>query len=128
MKLIVKKTDTVKITVYCYEVDGEVEASHQKSDVPQDVDVVEQVEFTFRKPNYGDSNIIMRSSKFKIDGEDTSLDATNFQQIILTTLLIDFDLKDEDGKKVPFTNSNVLSLVPSIARAAVSAILEKVKI
>lgn len=128
MKLMVSKSDNIKIKVYCWEVDNEVEASHQKSDAPQDVDVVEQVEFTFRKPNYADSNIIIRNSNFRADGEDTSLNVTAFQEQILRSLLIDWDMKDDDGNKVSLNNVSISNLVPAVARASVAGALELIKI
>ena len=128
MQLLVNKTDFVKVKVYCWEVDGEVEASHQKTDVPQDVDVVEQVEFTFRKPNYADSNIIIRNSNFRADGEDTSLNVTAFQEQILRSLLVDWDMKDDDGNKVSLNNVSISNLVPAVARSSVAGALEVIKI
>ena len=128
MKLLVNRTDSIKIQVYCYEQDGEIEATHLKNEVPKDVDAIEKVEFVFRKPGYADSNIIIRNSNFKMDGEDTTLNVTSFQENVLRSLLIDWDLKDEDGQKVPVNTVSVNNLVPNIARAAVNGALEKVRI
>lgn len=127
MKLLVNKTDNVKVLVYCYEQDGEVEATHIKSEVPKDVEI-EEVEFIFRKPGYADSNIIISNSNFKMEGEDTTLNVTSFQNNILRTLLVDSSLKDEEGQKVPINTLTINSLIPNVARAAVSAILEKIRI
>lgn len=128
MRLMVSKSDNIKIKVFCWEVDGEVEASHQKSDVPQDMDVVEQVEFTFRKPNYADSNIIIRNSNLRADGEDTSLNVTAFTDQILRSLLIDWDMKDDDENKIPVNNVSISNLVPNVARSAVAGALDRIKI
>jgi len=128
MKLLVNRTDNIKIQVYCYEQDGEVEATHLKNEVPEGVDAVEKVEFIFRKPGFADSNVIIRNSNFKTEGEDTTLNVTSFQDNILRNLLIDFDLKDEDGQKVAVNSITISSLVPSVARAAVSGALEKLRI
>jgi hypothetical protein len=128
MQLLVSKSDNVKVTVYCWEQDGEVEASHLKSDVPQDINACEQVEFSFRKPGYADSNIIIRNSNFKMEGEDTTLNVTSFQDQVLRSLLVDWTLKDEDGKKVNVNNVSINNLVPNVARAAVAGVLEKIRI
>ena len=128
MKLLVSKSDNVKVMVYCYEVDGEVEASHLKSDVPKDITVCEQVEFSFRKPGYADSNVIIRNSNFKMEGEDTTLNVTSFQDQILRSLLVDWTMKDEDENKIPVNNASISNLVPNVARAAVGGVLEKIRI
>ena len=129
MKLLVDRSDNVKVLVYCWEADGEIEASHLKSDVPKEnINVVEKVEFSFRKPNYADSNAIIRNSDFKTEGEDTRLDVSAFQNQILRSLLTDWDMKDEDGKKIAVNNATISSLVPTVARAAVSGVLEKIRI
>jgi len=128
MQLLVNRSDNVKVTVYCWEQDGEVEASHQKTDAPQDVSAVEQVEFSFRKPSYADSNVIIRNSNFKTEGEETSLNVTSFQEQVLRSLLVDWTLKDDDGSKIPMNNVNLSNLLPSVARAAVAGVLDKIRI
>jgi hypothetical protein len=129
MKLLVDRADKIDIVVYCWEQDGEVEASHLKTEVPQDgILVVEKLTCSFRKPSYNDSNIIIRNSNFKTEGEDTSLDVSAFQEQVLRSLLVDWDMKDENSKKVAVSNVSINSLLPSVARAAVAGILEKIKI
>ncbi|MHA2279295.1 MAG: hypothetical protein ACXAC5_00180 [Promethearchaeota archaeon] len=129
MKLLVDRNDDVKVIVYCWELDGEVEASHLKSDVPKEnIKVVEKVEFSFRKPNYADSNVIIRNSNFKTEGEETSLNVSAFQEQVLRSLLIDWDMKDEDEQKIPVNNVSINNLIPSVARAAVSGVLDKIRI
>ena len=127
MQLLVNRTDFVKVKVYCWEVDGEIEASHLKSEVAKDADP-QVVEFSFRKPGYADSNIIIRNSNFKMEGEDTTLNVTSFQENILRALLVDWDLKDEEGQKVAVNTISLNNLVPTVARAAVSGVLEKIRI
>jgi len=126
--LLVNRTDNVKVMIYCWTENGEVEASHLRSDVPENIDVCQQVEFTFRKPGYADSNVIIRNSNFKLDGEETTLNVTSFQENVLRSLLMDWDMVDEDGKKIPVNNVSINNLLPSVARAAVSGVLEKIKI
>lgn len=127
MKLMVSKHDNIAIKVFCWEQDGEVEASHQKSDVPQNVDVVEIVEFIFRKPNYADSNVIIRNSNLKTEGEETSLNVTAFQEQILKSLLVDWDMKDDEENKIPVNAMNINNLIPAVARASVAGCLDRIK-
>ncbi len=129
MKLLVDKSDTVDVKVYCWEKDDEVEASHQRSEVSkEDGLVVEEVIFKFRKPNYADSNIIIRNSDLQTgDGEGIKLNVTSFQEQILRSLLIDWSIKD-DGEKVILNNVSINNLAPTVARAAVSGVLDKIKI
>jgi len=128
MKLLVDKTDLVKVEVFCWETEeGGIEASHLKTDIPQSgIDQVEKVEFYFRKPSYSDSNSIIRSSDIKSTGEDVKLDVPAFQNQILRTLLVDWSIKEED-KKIAVNNATIGNLVPSVARAAVSGVLDKIK-
>jgi len=127
MKLLVNRTDNVKVIVYCWEAEGEIEATHIKSEVPKNVEA-EEVEFIFRKPGYADSNIIIRNSNFKMDGEDTTLNVTSFQDNVLRALLIDSNMKDEDGQKIPINSVTINNLVPAIARSAVSGVLDHVRL
>lgn len=129
MRLLVSKSDTIEVIVYCWEVDGEVQASHLREEVPQTgIDYVEQLRCVFRKPNYQDSNIIIRNSDFKVGDDNTTLNVTSFQEQILRALLVDWDLKDDDDKKIPVNNLNINNLLPSVARAAVSGVLERIRI
>lgn len=128
MKLLVDRSDKIEVVVYCWEVDEEVEASHLKEEIPENVSMVEQLRCTFRKPGHQDSNNIIRNSDFKTEGEDTTLNVTRFQDQILRTLLIDWDMKDEDGKRVSVNNVSINNVLPSVARAAVSGILDKIRI
>jgi len=127
LNLLVNKTGNVKVLVYCWEADGDIEASHVKSEVPKDTET-ENVEFVFRKPGYADSNIIIRNSNFKMEGEETTLNATLFQENILRALLVDWDMKDEEGEKIAVNTMSLNNLVPAVARAAVSGVLEKIRI
>ena len=127
MKFLVNKTDNVKVKVYCWEADGDIEATHIKSEIPKNMET-EDLEFVFRKPGYADSNIIIRNSNFKMEGEDTTLNVTSFQENVLRVLLIDWDMKDEEGEKVAVNTVSLNNLVPNIARAAVSGALDKIKI
>lgn len=127
LNLLVSKTDNVTVKIYCWEVDGDIEASHLKSEVPKDADS-EVVEFIFRKPGYADSNIIIRNSNLKVEGEDTTVNVTSFQENVLRALLVDWDMKDEEGQKIAVNTVSINNLVPNVARSAVSGVLEKIRI
>ncbi len=127
LNLIVNKTDNVKVKVYCYEKEGEIEATHLKSEIPKDVEV-EEFEFVFRKPGYADSNIIIRNSNLKVEGEESSVSPIDFQENVLRTLLVDWNLKDEEGQKITVNTLSLNHLIPAVARSAVSAIIEKIRI
>lgn len=127
LNLLVSKTDNVTVKVYCWEADGDIEATHVKSEVPKDIEA-EEVEFIFRKPGYADSNIIIQNSNFKMDGDDTTLNVTSFQNNVLRALLVDSNMKDEEGEKIVMNTITINALIPNVARAAVSGVLEKIKI
>ena len=125
MKFFVENSDNVIVTVFAWEADGQIEASHTESDIPKEVKS-ERIEFTFKKPNYADSNVIMQSSGLNADGTG-GVNFLNFQNTVLRSLLKGWNMKNEDGEKVPFTNANINNLIPAIARAAVSGVLDKIK-
>ncbi len=129
MKLLVTREDNVVVTVYCYEKDGEVEATHIKTEVPQSVDAaVQKVDFTFRKPSYSDSNLIIRNANFTSAGEETSINVNAFQEQVLRSLLVEWTLEDSDGKKLQVNTANINNLLPAVARASISGALEKIRI
>lgn len=127
MKLLVDKADNVKVTVYCWESDGDIEASHLKSEVA-DTQGMKTVDFTFKKPSYADSNTIIKNAGLTMDGEDTRLDATAFQDQVLRSLLIDWSITDDEGEPVSVNTLSINNLVPSVARAAVTGVLDKIRI
>ena len=43
MKFIVSRSDRVEVTIYCYEVGDDIEATHVKEEVPKNVDKVEMI-------------------------------------------------------------------------------------
>jgi len=130
MDMFVKRSDKFNVEVYVWEdADGEIQATQDKSQVPDRVEEVETVKFVFRRPNYQDSNSIAHSAKIKraIDGE-TDADIIEFQDTVLRTLLIDWDLKDKEGQSVPTRIVHINNLQPAIARAAVAGCLQKISI
>ena len=125
-KFFVKKGAKLHVSVHVWEnEDGELDASHNSTQVPEDMEA-EKVNFTFRKPNYADSNMIIQQSQ--ADVTQGSIDVTSFQNVILRSLLIDWSLTDEQGQKVAVNVANIDELEPTVARAAVAAVLEKIRL
>jgi len=127
MKLLIDKKDIVTVTVYCYEVNGEIEGTYEKSGV-SNTESVETIELEFRKPNYSDSNALIHIGKIVAEGEETRVDIPSFQEAILKTLLVKWNLKNEDGEAIPLSPTNINALHPNVARAFVAGALEKIKI
>ena len=127
MNMFVKKNAKIDVEVYAWENEqNEMEATHDKSLIPENITNAETVVFTFRKPNYLDSTNILKKSKVQQDGE---LDVANFQDVVLRILLIDWNLKDDNGEPVPIRSGQALNtLEPTVARAACAACLEKINL
>ncbi len=127
MGYFVRKNDTVTVEVYVYEVENDqIDATHDKSDVPQDKDV-DTLTFIFRKPSHADSREIIKSAQLGTN-DNIQLNVTEFQDKVLTSLIKDWDLKDDNGIKVACNTRNLDALEPRIARAAVAGILTKVQV
>ncbi len=124
IRMFVKK-DTIPIPVWVYEVDGNVEATHDKDDVPDSAET-SQVNFIFRKANFADSNKILR--QVQSSDPDAPIDVAGFQELVLRELLFDWDLKDDNGGKVAINRSTIDSLEPTVARAAAAGIMTKIRI
>lgn len=125
MELFVKKNSKFDVEVYIWEdPNGNVDATHDKTLIPAKANP-ETLVFTFRRPTYLDSTTIMKQSNVK--GTAENMDLANFQEIVLKTLLSDWNLKDEDGNPVPIRGGQAVNnLQPAIARAACAGCLEKV--
>jgi len=129
MNLFVKKSDTIKVCVYAYEDDSNVNATIEKDDIPEKTKY-QTLHFTFRKPAYSDSRDIIKLSNLKpiSESEVAEIDVITFQDVILQTLLIGWDIKDEHGKNVDISQKTIGTLQPAIARAAVGGAISKIKI
>ncbi len=131
MRLFVKKSDLISIPIFVYEEDGQTIATFTKSETSS-IDNVETVKFIFRRPSYSDSvNITTKSQLQLAQTDDASINASSivtFQNLIFKTLISDWDIKDENGQKVPVNSENINSLEPLVARAAVSGLLTKIQI
>ena len=125
MQMFVKKNDRIDVEVFVWQDErGNVEATHDKSTVPEKTENVETTTFTFRRPTYLDSVTIMRQSNLREGG----MNLADFQDSVLRTLLVDWNLKDDGDKDVSMRSVQVNNLQPAIARAACSGFLEKVNL
>jgi len=116
------------VSVFVYEENGKVNASADKKDVPEEV-VSETVKLTFRYPGHKDSVNIMKGTSLSVTGDETaSLDFITMQDKIVRTLLVDWDLKDENGERVLMSTENLDQLNSAIVRAAVTKALEEISI
>jgi hypothetical protein len=128
MQLFVKKNTRVEVNVYAWEDEqGNVDATHDRATIPEKVaeDSVETVTFFFRRPSYLDSTAILRQANLRGEGE---IDFAEFQDLVLRTLLVDWNLKDEQGQTVSARGQAVSNLQPAVARAAVAGCLEKINL
>ncbi len=131
MKLTVSRTDRVAVTVHCFEIGDMLEATHNGAEIPKDVGEVEKANFTFRRPNHSDSQSIFKQCNFQPDvtGEgDAKFNVSDLQDVVLRVLLVEWDLTDDDGKKLPLTAGNMNSLHPAVARAAAAGCLDKIRL
>lgn len=122
MDIFVKRSDKVTVDVYAWELDDNVGASDEATDAPKNVDKVEIIKFTFRKPTNADSLKIIGASGVSDDG---FADPMAFQQEALRTLLVGI-VKDQEQINVKMRDIN--NLHPNIARAAFAGLLEKISI
>jgi len=129
MNLFVKKDDTLKLVIYAYVENDNLEATIEESDVPDSLENT-PIELIFRRPSYSDSKIILQGSQVKTSeiSEVADVDMVNFQDLILHTLLVDWDIKNSSGSPMQCDKDSINSLHPAIARTAVAAALTKIKI
>lgn len=121
--MFVKKGNKLQIDVFVYETEEGVEATTEKQEVPQNV-TAEVVSFTFRRPNYADSNTLLRQFQGMTGG---TVDVGSLQNLAMSTMLVDWSLTDEKGEKVSVNKTNIDALQPAIGRAAAMGYLGKIK-
>lgn len=122
MKLFVSKSDRIEIEVFVYESDKIIEAVIDKNEIPKEVEP-QILKFVFRKPSYEDSRAIFSASQINSGGEDIRVDPIALQNSVLKRLLVDWNIKNDDGTPVECNAKAISSLLPSIARAAAAGIL-----
>lgn len=120
--MFVKKNTKVKIEVFVYDDDGYVEATHVREDVPEGKNP-QSVNFIFRSPNYADSNSMMK----QLQASNTNIDVAALQDVAMHGMLLDWDLKDEDGEKITVGRNTIEALQPAIGRAAAAGYLSKIR-
>ena len=126
MNFFVNKDDVVKIDVFVYLKDNDIEVVEELSEVPKE-HKHEKVNFTFRKPTYQDSSQILGISQ-KIVNNEIQIDPVLLSDQVIKKLLIDWDLKTEAGEKIDCKMENVNKVHPSLIRTAVNKIVKIIKI
>ena len=124
-KFFVNKSSRLNVDVHVWDSEGDLEATHDPTQLPGEGVETEKVTFIFRKPNYADSNDIIRQSQAR--PAEGTIDVTAFQTSILRSLLVDWTLTDGDDK-VSVTPATINNLEPVLARSAIEGILQKIKL
>ncbi len=124
-KFFVNKSSRLTVDVHVWENDGDLEATHDTTQLPEEGVETEKVTFIFRKPNYADSTDIIQQSQVR--PAEGTIDVTAFQNSILRSLLVDWTLTDGNDK-VAVTPANINNLEPILARSAIEGILQKIKL
>ncbi len=120
MELFVKKSEKVSVDVWAWEKDGILEASPDEKDA--DGADTKKLKFVFRKPSYRDSNYILSAAEVK---SATDVNPIAFNEAIARTLLLEM----HDGDEVhQMTAQKLGDLNPSLTRAAIVAVMEKISI
>jgi hypothetical protein len=126
MNIFVKKNDRVEIDVFVWEDEKtELQATVNQSEVPNSTDA-KILKFFFRRPSYADSQNIIKQSQIR-NGLQTSIDSILFQDVLLHSLLVEWDLKPI-GDDTPCSSVNIDNLNPLIARVAVEGVIPKITI
>ena len=130
LSFFVDKNSKIEIDVYAWESkEGELVASVDAKDVPVDqTEAAKSVKFTFRRPGYKDSVEITGNSMSTNVKGDLQVDFVKLQDNAFRTLLTDWSLTDDEGKKVPLSTSKVDTIAPEIARSVATELLGKVNI
>lgn len=123
MSIFVKKTDYINIDVYAYDKNGETEATSDKTTVSPETKL-DVLSFKFRKPSYQDNRTILNSAKQYSD--NTKIDPFVFQDSILRTLLVDWNLTDDNGEKLEYKFSLINELNPAIIRVVMEILFTKI--
>lgn len=135
-KLFVNKEETIDVILYVgVNKQDDLVASHKKEEVLESKDLVTkeeeifEVTLKFRRPNYKDDMEIISDSviqKLDVSGESMSINPALVRYSRLNQLLIDWDLTDDDGKKIKVNIDNINNLSPSLANAILNAMDSRV--
>ena len=128
-KLFVSRGERIEVQVHVYdEPGGETGATHDSSEIPKNVEA-ETYNFLFRKPSYSDSHRMVSSSTKMANEEGMlSVDALALQDELLRGLLVDWDIKKENGEKMPCNRKAIGDLHPSVARASALGLMERISL
>lgn len=130
-KLFIDKEDTISVILYVgITKKDEIVASHDKQSLMDEKDLKtteeELFEFSlkFRRPTYKDDMEIISDSviqKLDTSGESVSINPALVRYSRLNQLLVDWDLTDDDGRKIKVNLENINNLTPSLANAILDA-------
>ena len=81
---------------------------------------VETVTVKFRYPTYADDRAITRAATAPDQNGIPVVNVLSLQNIMLFTLIKEWDLKNDKGEAVPISDSTIGNLHPTIARALVN--------
>ena len=126
ISVFVDPSDTIDLVLYAYEKKGEEIFTFDKSEIPPDTEV-EQLEFSFRKPDHKASAYITSSSLTINAVGEASIDSSKMQDTLFKTLLTKWNLKEND-KIVEITTARIDNLNPNIVRSVASELIGKVSI
>ena len=126
INIFVDPSKTVDIVLYAYEKDDETLFTLNDSEIPPDTEV-EQLKFSFRRPDHKASNHIT-SLSLQVDSQgEASIDSSKMQDTLFKTLLTKWSLKEND-KPIEITNARIDSLDPNIVRMVATELMGKVPI
>ena len=126
INVFVNPSETIDLVLYAYEKEKETVFTFDESTIPPDSEV-EQLEFSFRKPDHKASNYITSNSLSVNSVGEASIDSSKMQDALFKTLLIKWNLK-ENGKIPEITNSRIDSLQPNLVRTVAIELMGKVSI
>ena len=82
--------------------------------------MVESVTVKFRYPTYADDRAITRAATAPDQNGIPVVNVVSLQNIMLFTLIKEWDLKNDKGEEVPINDATLGNLHPTIARAMVN--------
>lgn len=124
-KFLVNSEERIPIEVFFgTNESGAVSAASSISDLTG-IPTPEKAVFFFRRPNHKDSNTILSIAGVSENGIKNII---LFNSAIINTLLFDWDVTGDDGKKIPFAKQSISNIDPAIVRVAIENLLSKVNI
>jgi hypothetical protein len=118
-----EEQDTFDISAY-YTKEGEFKVYKPAELSDEDKATYSQVTIKFVIPDYAKCRAIMRQSTVYMGGNST-IDYSVLQNSMFEVLVKDWDLKTEEGEKIPFSFEKLSRMRPDIARCFVEQLVEK---